>query len=94
MTILKDALSSYVDIQEAVFAYPGNPPLSWHLTPCELDEIRSQLDRVPVRVPEKKVVDWVQGLPNDGKVYARTALATWPLPQVCVDTMKRRQPQQ
>ena len=41
LDILVNALLP-LDLKTIVFSFPDNPPLSWHLTPCEIQEIRDQ----------------------------------------------------
>ena len=60
LSILKDALSQYVDIEEVVFPFEGNPPLNWHLTPGQISDIDKKLNDKSIIDKKKQVTDWAQ----------------------------------
>jgi hypothetical protein len=57
LNILKRALQP-ISLKEVVFAFRGNPALSWHLTPCELEEIRAQIDSSDFKSEVQRVISW------------------------------------
>jgi hypothetical protein len=59
-TLLADALRPHANLTEVVFPFSETPPLSWHLTPSELNQIREEVGKAEFNVAWRKVLAWLQ----------------------------------
>jgi hypothetical protein len=61
LTILKNALEGVATIEPITIAYSGDEPLSWHLTPAELTDIRNKMHDPKIQGELNLARDWAAG---------------------------------
>jgi hypothetical protein len=60
LAILTNALEGVATITPITIAYSGDEPLSWHLTPRELTDIRKKLDDPKIQGDFNLIRDWAK----------------------------------
>lgn len=57
--VLQDALKSTIDLEQVVFPFQGNPPLSWHLSSRDIAAIRDTIAKPEFHQQHiQPVLDW------------------------------------